>query len=127
MATSWFLGSATEMTVAPGVPITQNGTTTAGSDQVTGLGSVAGLAVGQEITGVGIEAQTTIAAVNAGALSLTLSQDASNSNTVPVTAYPAGTAGDAPAPPPVSRPRQILGASGTWEGRSPNPYLYNFD
>lgn len=70
----------------PSPAINFTGTTVAGSTTVSGIADTTGLAAGQEITGVGIQALTTIASV--GPSSLTLSQIASYSNTTPMQAYP---------------------------------------
>lgn len=108
----------------PSPAINFTGTTVAGSKTVSGIADTTGLAAGQEITGVGIQALTTIASV--GPSSLTLSQIASYSNTTPMQAYPAGISGAVPPSPARATSPVVLGANG-WEGRSPNSWLYKFD
>jgi hypothetical protein len=73
--------------LAPGTDFT--GTATSGSTTETGLTSVAGLAVGQTVTGPGIASGTTIAAI--GASSITLSQAATASGTKVLLTAGAGT------------------------------------
>lgn len=111
---------------APGTKITFTATTTDTSNQLTAISSMTGLAVGQEITKVGIMAGTTITALNVGASSLTLSQNASFTDTGTGYAYPLGTTGTVAAAPAVSKSNTFLHASGSFRGALP-PWLYNFD
>jgi hypothetical protein len=79
--------------LAPGSDFTGNPTT--GSTTVSGLTSAAGLTVGQTVTGPGIPAGTTIAAV--GPVSVTLSQAATGSGTKVLLTAGAATVLDAAA------------------------------
>ncbi len=79
--------------LAPGTDFT--GTTTTGSTTVSGLTSVAGLAVGQTVTGPGIATGTTITAI--AATTITLSQAATASGTKVLLTAGAGTVLDAAA------------------------------
>jgi len=66
----------------------QSGTLTSGSTSVTALTSTTALAVGNEVSGVGIPAGTTIAQVNSGA-AITLSQAATATGANTLTFNPA--------------------------------------
>jgi hypothetical protein len=66
-----------------GAPVTVTGTTTSASTSVTAVSSIAGLAVGQAISGTGIASATTIAAVSGS--TITLSAAATASGTVSLT------------------------------------------
>src|SRR5580693_3339802 len=55
--------TANEAGTVTGLPLVLNGTETIGSAVITGLPSTTGLAVGQTLTGIGIQAGTTILSI----------------------------------------------------------------
>jgi len=75
-----------EITSAQPCGTSQNGTRTSGSPVITALGSTAGMVVGGYVTGDGIPAGATIAAINS-ATQITMSANASSSGTSTVNTF----------------------------------------
>ncbi len=91
------------LSLAPALYVT--GLVTSGSDTVTGVSSLVGLAVGQTVTGWGIPASTTIAAIGAANQTITLS----NAAIATVQSINAGMGANAGAQFPVT-----LTVAGSW-------------
>src|SRR5262249_40715768 len=68
-----------------GHTFTKNGTTTSGSNSVSGVGTISELRVGMFVSGTGIPAGTTVTAINSATSTLTLSNNATASGTVSLT------------------------------------------